>query len=89
MVSTLRRREDGEFIDRSGYGRYIDRWTKTPNGAAIIEREYINDLVTEQRNPATPTRTVAPVDGVISLEARRDAGDGSYRLFTTTEGARQ
>lgn len=95
-VTSLLRRRDGEvFVDRVGYGRYIDRWAETDDGRlAIIEREYVNDLVTEMRNPAETARAVAPVDGVPAFEATRSRDDASYRLFTgagllqsTTHGA--
>lgn len=82
VTSLLRRRDGDAVIDRVGFGRYIDRWTETTDGLAIIEREYVNDLVTEMKNPASPARAVAPVEGIPALEARRDRGDGSYRLFT-------
>ncbi|WP_166875274.1 nuclear transport factor 2 family protein [Salinibacterium sp. ZJ450] len=83
VISLLRRRDGEVFIDRAGYGRYIDRWTATDDGRlAIIERDYVNDLVTESKNPRDGARAVAPVDGVPPLEARRDQNDASYRLFT-------
>lgn len=82
-VTSLLRRRDGEvFIDRVGYGRYLDRWTATDDGLAIAEREYVNDVVTELRNPSVAKRAVAPADGVPTLEPRRDHDDASYRLFT-------
>lgn len=96
VTSLLRRRDGDAFVDRVGYGRYIDRWVETGNGLAIAEREYVNDLVTELTNPADAKRAVAPADGVPVLEPRRDRNDGSYRLLTgaalpqlTTEGAHQ
>ncbi len=83
VTSLLRRREGDVFIDRVGYGRYIDRWAETGDGRlAIIEREYVNDLVAEMRNPAHASRAVAPVDGVPAFEAARSRDDASYRLFT-------
>jgi hypothetical protein len=81
VTSLLRRREGDEFVDRVGYGRYIDRWAETDHGLAIAERDYVNDLVTELKNPATGGRVVAPADGVPALDARRGPDDPSYRLL--------
>ncbi|WP_167045587.1 nuclear transport factor 2 family protein [Salinibacterium sp. ZJ454] len=82
VVSLLRRSEGDVFIDRAGYGRYIDRWTESDDGRlVIIERDYVNDLVTESKSPHSRRQVVAPVDGVPPLEARRDRDDASYRLF--------
>jgi hypothetical protein len=81
VTSQLRRRDGHEYVDRIGYGRYIDRWAETANGLAIAEREYVNDLVTELRNPAAKAGVVAPAPGVPALQAQRDHDDPSYRLF--------
>ncbi|MDR5699122.1 nuclear transport factor 2 family protein [Agromyces aerolatus] len=82
-VTSLLRRRDGErFVDRVGYGRYIDRWAETGDGRLVIaEREYVNDLVTEMTNPAETARAVAPVDGVPAFAASRGPDDASYRLL--------
>ncbi|WP_167042229.1 nuclear transport factor 2 family protein [Salinibacterium sp. ZJ454] len=82
-VTSLLRRRDGEiYVDRVGYGRYIDRWARTGDRLVIVERDYVNDLVTELKNPANAARAVAPAAGVPALEPGRDRGDASYRLFS-------
>lgn len=82
VTSLLRRRDGGVYVDRVGYGRYIDRWVATDgHRLTIVEREYINDLVTELKNPAVTARVVAPVDEVPVLQPSRDREDASYRLF--------
>lgn len=86
VTSILRRRDSADFIDRSGFGRYIDRWAETEQGhLAIVEREYVNDLVTELRTPAEGRRAVAPVETIPFLPAARDHSDGSYRLLAAQE----
>jgi hypothetical protein len=96
VTSMLRRRDGDEFVDRIGYGRYIDRWAETARGLAIAERDCVNDLISELRTPAGRASAVAPVAGVPALDARRGHDDPSYRLFTsvalsgqTSEGARR
>jgi hypothetical protein len=96
VTSLLRRRDRDDFVDRVGYGRYIDRWTETDRGLAIAERDYVNDVVTELKNPATGGSVAAPAEGVPALDARRGHDDPSYRLFTavalsgpTSKGARR
>lgn len=89
VASTLRRREGDDFIDRVGYGRYVDRWTQTATGLAIIEREYLNDAVTEMRSPGGAARAVPPADGVEDFPARRDHGDRSYRLLNDGDAPRE
>ncbi|WP_166875223.1 nuclear transport factor 2 family protein [Salinibacterium sp. ZJ450] len=94
VTSLLRRREGAIHVDRVGYGRYIDRWAETDGRLAIVERDYVNDLITEQENPANAARPVAPTAGVPVREPGRNRGDASYRLLTgaairqpLTEGA--
>jgi hypothetical protein len=83
VTSTLRRRDGEVYIDRVGYGRYIDRWAEGHSDRLkIVERDYINDCLTEMRNPAVARPAVALVDDVPVLEGRRDREDASYRLFT-------
>ncbi|MGO4689710.1 nuclear transport factor 2 family protein [Glaciibacter sp. 2TAF33] len=84
VTSLLRRRDGGSYVDRVGYGRYIDRWVSIDNRLAIAEREYVNDLVTEMKTPADAARAVAPASEVLSLEAGRDQNDASYRLLWGT-----
>jgi SnoaL-like domain len=82
VTSTLRRRDGAVYIDRVGYGRYIDRWARRDRDRlAIVERDFINDCLTELRNPAVAAPAVELVDEVSVLEARRDHEDASYRLF--------
>jgi hypothetical protein len=82
VTSLLRRRDEEGFVDRVGYGRYIDRWGETDHGLAIAERDYVNDLVTELKNPATTGKVTGPAEGVPAFEARRGHDDPSYRLLT-------
>ncbi len=98
VTSHLRRREGEVFVDRVGYGRYIDRWAEDHGGRLrIVERNYINDCLTELRTPAASLNTSSMsasvmaiivgrpaaglVEGVPVIEARRDREDASYRLF--------
>jgi hypothetical protein len=82
VTSMLRRRQDDGFVDRVGYGRYVDRWAQADHGLAIAERDYVNDLITELRCPATEGSVAARAEGVSALIARRGQDDPSYRLFT-------
>lgn len=85
VTSLLRRRESEVFVDRVGYGRYIDRWAEADaRGLAIIEREYVNDVITELESSIEAPRAVAPVAGVPTREPRRARDDASYRLFRET-----
>ena len=82
VTSTLRRREGEEYVDRVGYSRYVDRWEATDgHRLTIVERDCLNDLISELRTPAVAAPPVALVDEVLALQARRDRDDASYRLF--------
>jgi hypothetical protein len=82
-VTTLLRREDGaEYVDRVGYGRYIDRWSATDgHRMTIVRRDYVNDVVSELRNSAVTAQAVPPVDDVPRLRSSRDREDSSYCMF--------
>jgi hypothetical protein len=81
-VTSMLRRRDGEgYVDRVGYGRYVDRWARTGQRLAIVERDFLNDLITELKNPAVTAPAVDWADEVPALAARRDAKDASYRLL--------
>ncbi|MBI1181191.1 MAG: hypothetical protein GC201_11585 [Alphaproteobacteria bacterium] len=87
---TLRMEANGELVDLSGHGRYLDRWRKQDGRWRIAGRTYVQDMgtvvpvgsrdVSAILYPGTP--------GQRAIHGARDLRDPSYDLLPPLEGER-
>ena len=67
--------ENGEVVEITSRGRYLDRWSRREAGWAIDHRIYVGDIRQET------TREATPIDIDTTNSSRRDRLDPSYAVL--------
>lgn len=79
VTATLRAKPDdnGDVVEITSRGRYLDRWSRREAGWAIDHRIFVDDMTT------TRTLTAQEAGDPSGGPGRRDAEDPSYGVFSS------
>ena len=80
---------DGDVVDLTGKGRYLDSWRGDGDAWRIAQRTYVSDLsVVAAVMPTTYPVAMTPVPSAPRVVSTRDLDDPSYTLSSWLPGAR-